>query len=256
MRRDVLQLREFYAQPLGRAVRSLLSRKVTEAWGDVGGLDVLGLGYATPFLDGIGAARRVVAAMPHAQGVESWPAQGLNRALLSDEACLPFPNALFDRVLVIHGLEESEDASAVLSEIGRVMSASGRVILIAAGRGGLWSHAERTPFGHGRPFTRRQLEQLVREADLEPVAWSQAIYMPPWSPLVGWAEGFEQIGSRVWPGSAGLVLLEAVKRTFAVRAKPARARISNPLPGIFAPAPGPAPAGTVVPAVLPSPARV
>jgi SAM-dependent methyltransferase len=243
MRRDVLQLREFYATPLGRAVRELLSRKVAEVWGDAAGVDVLGLGYASPFLDGFDGARRVLAAMPAQQGVEAWPASGpatgRNRACLVDDLALPFPTALFDRVLVAHALEESEDVAALLREVGRVMSASGRVIIVAAGRGGLWSHAEHTPFGYGQPFTRRQLEQLVREADLEPVAWSQALYVPPWSPLAGWAVGFEQFGSKIWPGAAGLVLMEAVKRTFAVKARPVRARIASPLPGVFAPAPAP-----------------
>ncbi len=240
MRRDVLELREFYAQPLGLAARELLTRKVAEVWGDAAGLDVLGLGYGTPFLDRFSAARRVVAAMPMAQGVEAWPQGGRNRACLVDDYSLPFPNALFDRVLIAHALEESEDAGALLREAGRVLAASGRVIVVAAARAGLWSHAEKTPFGHGRPFTRRQLEVLVREADLEPVAWSQALYVPPWAPLAGWAEGFEQLGSRVWPGSAGLILLEAVKRTYAVKARPMRARLASPIPGVFAPAPAPA----------------
>jgi SAM-dependent methyltransferase len=243
MRRDVLELREFYAQPLGRAVRELLTRKIAEVWGDAAGLDVMGLGYATPFLDRFAAARRVVAAMPEAQGVETWPAAARNRACLVEDTALPFQNALFDRVLIAHGLEESDQPGALLNEAARVLAPSGRIIMVAAGRGGLWSHAERTPFGHGRPFTRRQLEALVREADLEPVAWSQAIYVPPWTPLAGWAEGFEQVGSRVWPGFAGLVLLEAVKRTFAPKARPVRAKLVNPLPGVLAPAPAPAPAG-------------
>jgi SAM-dependent methyltransferase len=238
MRRDVLELREFYATPLGRAVRDMLSRKIGEVWGDAAGLDVMGLGYATPFLERFAAARRVVAAMPAAQGVEAWPAGDRNRACLVEDQALPFQNALFDRVLIAHGLEESDQAGALLREVGRVLAPSGRVIVVAAARGGLWAHAERTPFGHGRPFTRRQLEQLVREADLEPVAWSQALYVPPWTPLSGWAVGFEQVGSRIWPGAAGLVLLEAIKRTFApVKARPARARIASPLPGVFAPAP-------------------
>ena len=47
MRRDVLQLRQFYATPLGRAARTMVRRKVEEAWGDGHGLDILGLGYAT-----------------------------------------------------------------------------------------------------------------------------------------------------------------------------------------------------------------
>jgi SAM-dependent methyltransferase len=245
MRRDVLELREFYAQPLGRAARELLGRKVGEVWGDAAGMDVLGLGYATPFMDRFAAARRAVAAMPAAQGVETWPARGRNKAALVDEFSLPFPNSLFDRVLIVHGLEESDDPGAFLRETGRVLAASGRVIIVAASRNGLWSHAEKTPFGHGRPFTRRQLEQLVREADLEPVAWSQALYVPPWANFASWAEGFEQIASRVWPGSAGLILLEAVKTTYAVKARPVRVRLASPIPGVFSPAPAPAPVGRV-----------
>ena len=115
MRQDVLDLREFYATPLGRAAREMVSRKVTEAWGDARGLDLLALGYATPFLDGLGAeARRAVAAMPAAQGVEVWPAGERNRACLAEESALPFPNALFDRVLAVHALEESDNPLALL----------------------------------------------------------------------------------------------------------------------------------------------
>lgn len=46
MRRDVLELREFYATPLGRAAREMVGRKVLETWDDAQGLDLLGLGYA------------------------------------------------------------------------------------------------------------------------------------------------------------------------------------------------------------------
>jgi hypothetical protein len=39
MRRDVLELRQFYATPLGRAAREMIGRKLDEAWGDAHGLD-------------------------------------------------------------------------------------------------------------------------------------------------------------------------------------------------------------------------
>ena len=224
MRRDVLQLRRFYATPLGRAAREMITRKVEEAWRDVHGLDVLGLGYATPFLDGLTHSRRVIAAMPAGQGVETWPAGSRNLACLVDEQALALPNAMFDRILVAHGLEESDDPSAVLREVWRVLAPSGRVIIVAASRLGLWSDAEQTPFGHGRPYTRGQLEALVREAELEPLAWSRALYAPPLAWTARWAEGFEQIGSRLWPQFSGILLLEAVKQTYAVKPKPLAAR--------------------------------
>ena len=235
MRRDVLELRRFYATPLGGAAREMIGRKVQEAWRDVHGMDVLGLGYATPFLDGLRHTRRTVAVMPAGQGVEAWPGAGRNLACLMDETALGFPNALFDRILVVHGLEEADDPLALLREVWRVLAPSGRVIIAAASRLGLWSDAERTPFGHGRPFTRGQLEALVREAELEPLAWSRALYAPPLAWTAGWAEGFEQVGSRLWPQFSGMILLEAVKQTFAVkpRVNPALLRRR---PGVLKPA--------------------
>ena len=242
MRRDVLELRQFYATPLGRSAREMVSRKVLETWGDARDLDVLGLGYATPVLSAIApAARRVVAVMPAQQGVELWPAEGANLACLSAEDALPFQNAFFDRILAVHALEESPDPVALLREVWRVLSPTGRVVVVTAARNGLWANAEKTPFGHGRPYTRSQLADLLREAELEPTGWTRALYVPPVSWLAGWAEGFEQAGSRLWPGFAGLVLTEAVKESFAIKARPARARAVvarpalSPLPASRAP---------------------
>lgn len=245
MRRDVVELRRFYAGPLGHAVREMVGRKVDEAWGQGSGLDILALGYATPFLDGLSRARRVVAAMPASQGVEVWPRPlsrdgAGNLACLADEETLPFPNAMFDRVLVVHGLEEADDPLSFLREVWRVLAPSGRVILTASARSGLWANAEGTPFGSGRPFTRRQLEQLAREAELEPLAWSRALYVPPVAGLSRYAEGFEQVGARLWPRFAGLILLEAVKQTFAVKPKGLRAPARVFAPGALKPARNPA----------------
>lgn len=237
MRRDVLELRAFYATPLGRAAREAVSRKLSEAWETARGLDVLGLGYATPYLDGFSDARRAVAAMPAAQGVELWPTREPNRVTLAEEGALPFPNALFDRLLVIHALEESENPAGLLTEARRVLAPSGRLIAAVASRHGLWSRADATPFGHGRPFTRTQLEAAVREAGLEPTAWSRALYAPPHEVFAPWADSLEQLGSRLAAPLSGLILLEAVKQTYAVRPRgvkaPARARvapIAQPVP--------------------------
>lgn len=226
MRRDVLELRDFYASPLGAAVRRVLSAKLYEAWGDAAGLDVLGLGYATPWLEDVRAtARRAVAAMPASQGVEVWPGEGRPLSALAEETALPFMNAIFDRVLIVHGLEEAEDPTRLLAEAWRVLAPNGRVIVAAANRRGMWSRAEHTPFGQGRPYTRRQLERLLREAELEPFAWSRALYVPPWDAFARWGDAFEQAGPKLWPPFSGLILLEAVKRTFAVKPQRVRERV-------------------------------
>lgn len=229
MRRDVLELRSFYGTPLGAAARAMVARKLEEAWGDAHGLDVLGLGYATPYLESFRErARRTVAGMPGGQGVEVWPARAPNLACLTEEARLPFTNALFDRVLAIHALEEADDPTAYLTEVRRVLAPSGRLIVAVAARHGLWSRAESTPFAYGRPFTRRQLEEAVVAAGLEPAAWSRALYAPPHALFAPHAEALEQMGSRLWTPMSGLILLEAVKQTYAVKPRGARARVAIP----------------------------
>src|SRR5262245_54405628 len=179
MRRDVLELRQFYASALGRAARAMVSRKVVDAWGDAALLDVLALGHATPFVDVMApVARRVVAAMPAQQGVEVWPAGSRNLATLACEDTLPFANALFDRILLVHAIEEAPDAAALLREVWRVLAPSGRVIVAVASRNGPWANFEKTPFGHGRPYSRGQLAELLRDTELEPSGWTRALYLP------------------------------------------------------------------------------
>lgn len=244
MRRDVSEIRAFYASPLGQTAVRLIGAKLKDAWGSVAALDVLGVGYAAPWLDSMGDARRAVCAMPWGQGAESWPAPGRCRAALVHDDALPFPTGLFDRILAVHALEEAADPLALTRELGRVLAPSGRLILAVAARGGLWARAEATPFGHGRPYTRGQVERLAREADLEPLAWSQALYGPPWPGLVGWAEGLERWGGRLTPGAGGVVLLEAVKSGLVLRPVGAAAEPARLEPALAAQPAGLAPAGS------------
>lgn len=241
MRRDVYALRDFYASPLGAAARGLIVGKLAEAWGDAHDLDLLGLGYATPFLESFRAsARRVVAGMPGAQGAEPWPLGQRNSVALAPEAQLPFLNALFDRVLLAHALEESESPLDLLREAHRVAAPSGRIVVMAAGRGGLWARAEHTPFGYGRPFTRRQLDELLREAELEPVAWTRTLYVPPSQLLARWPDPWEQMGGLMLQPFAGVILIEAVKRTFAPTGRAPVTVRARPVPRGGRPAPVPA----------------
>ncbi|MFA4938941.1 methyltransferase domain-containing protein [Brevundimonas sp.] len=239
MRRSIDELRTFYGEPTGALARRLVARRLDDAWGEAADCDVLGIGYATPWLDAFVGARRVVAAMPGGQGVEHWPSVGRNRTLLVDDRRLPFPAGSFDRILLVHALEEADDPAALLLEAVRALAPTGRIILAAAARGGLWARADNTPFGHGRPFTRRQLEGLVRDVGLEPMAWSQTLYAPPWAPMLALADGFEQVGRHVFPGAAGLILLEASRQNYA------RIRPSGHAQRVAAPALTPQPAASL-----------
>jgi SAM-dependent methyltransferase len=222
MRVDVLALQRFYASPLGEAVKRAASRRLSALWPNVSELDVLALGYPVPYLGGVRrTARRAVAMMPAAQGAEPWPADGPVLTTLAEDTRLPFMDAIFDRVLLVHALEEALAPHAMLREIWRVMAPEGRLVVIAANRWSLWAQSGATPFGHGRPYSRTQLAALLTDSMFEPVVSARALYAPPitWTPIVRAADAFERVGEIVWPAQGGLVLMEAVKRLYASTAR-------------------------------------
>lgn len=219
MRQDAVILERFYASPLGRAAARILSGKLTDLWGDAKGQTMLGLGYAIPVLEAFSEGPRcVMAAVPFEHGPVSWAGQGRgNAAVAVGDPRLPFPDGLFDRVIVLHGLEEAGEPRAYLREIWRVTAPEGRVVLAAANRAGLWSRATQTPFGQGRPWTRSQLSNLLSGGLFQVTASSSALYMPPVNQgfVASAAEGWEVIGRAFTPGLGGVVLIEAVKRLYA-----------------------------------------
>jgi SAM-dependent methyltransferase len=229
VRRDVLELDRFYRTRQGRAAHHMIARRLQPIWTDVRGLDVLGIGFANPYLDvWQGSARRCVSLMPAAQGAIVPGPDGVPTAL-GDEMHLPFQEALFDRVLLVHALEETESLPALLREVWRVMAPEGRLMIVSPSRAGIWALVDSTPFGHGRPFSRGQLARLLDDALLVPTAWSRALYAPPW----GWsthrriANLWEEVGEYAWPALGGLIMVEAVKHNAAVTPGLRTARVSR-----------------------------
>ncbi len=218
---DAVDLRDFYAASLGRVARRMIGRRIRQLWPDVRGTSILGLGYAAPFLGVFrGEAERVVALMPAAQGVLHWPSDAPGLTALVDEAALPLADQSIDRALLVHALECGEQTQPMMRELWRVLADGGRLIVVVPNRRGLWARFERTPFGHGRPFTPHQLSRLLRDALFAPYQSATALYVPPIRSrmLLSSAGAWEEIGQRWFPSFAGVVLFEASKQIFAGRA--------------------------------------
>ncbi len=216
MHLDVHQLRDFYYRSqLGRAAQKGVRDRVVERWGDVSGLNVAGYGFAVPILRPfLGVAERVIGLMPAPQGVMHWPAEGANHSVLCDEARWPLANDSIDRLVVMHGLETCEMPLALLDEMHRVLSPQGRALVVVPSRGGMWARSDLTPFGFGRPYSRGQIERLMREADFVCSAHTSALFFPP-SPRRFWlrsARALERAGGRLGPDRLGGVLMVEIMR--------------------------------------------
>jgi SAM-dependent methyltransferase len=234
MSADVVDLRDFYASPLGDAARRLISRQIGEMWPDATGQRVLGLGYATPYLRlWRGQAERVIAMMPATQGVLAWPAGAPNLVGLVDGAELPLPDLSIDRVLLVHALEHAEQLRPFLREIWRVMAGGGRLLIVAPNRRGLWARFDRTPFGHGLPYTAGQLSRVLRDHLFTPLETRAALFSPPFASKL-WrrsSAAWEALGEGWLDRFAGVVLTEAGKQLYAptvVRVPERRREVTAP----------------------------
>lgn len=231
---DVIDLNAFYRSRLGATARRLIQRRIRDLWPDVHNLSVVGIGYATPYLKIFrGEAERVLAVMPAYQGVTPWPRQEKSLVSLSEETQLPFGDLSVDRILVVHMLENTERLRDTLQEAWRVLNGVGKIIVVVPARRGFWSRNERTPFGHGKPFSHGQLTRLLRDTNFDPGDAVRALYIPPvrrqaW---LHFADPVERFGSRMFSRFGGVHIVEATKQVYSASpAKPIRRRVLISLP--------------------------
>jgi len=215
---DVVDLNEFYHSSLGLVAQRMIRRQIRRLWPDLRGSRVLGLGYAIPYLTAYrGEAERVVAAMPAQQGVMHWPPGEPGLVALVDEAELPFDDLSIDRVLMVHAVEHGEHLRGMMREAWRVLSEGGRLLIVVPNRRGIWARLERTPFGHGQPYTSRQVRRLLQDNLFSPVDSARALYVPPshLRLLLSSSPAFERLGDRFFQRFSGVLLVEAIKQIYA-----------------------------------------
>ncbi len=238
MHTDIVDLREFYQSALGQIARRAIRRRLRELWPSGAGQRMVGIGYAVPYLRPyLSEAERVIALMPAGQGVTYWPADGPGLTALTCETELPLADLSVDRVLLIHGLEGSEQVRPMLRDIWRVLAGGGRLLVVVPNRRGLWARADSTPFGQGHPYSVSQVKQVLRDTLFFPERSACALFTPPVRSRLSmaWAPAWEEIGSRWFRAIAGVTMIEASKQLFAGVARraeqPVTRRLILPVPG-------------------------
>ena len=211
---EVHGLPGFYATPAGRVAARLLRARLAAIWPAAKGERVLGIGWTSPYM-GLwreGAERCIALVPAHLGDAPRGPG-----AVWADEVRLPFADRTFDRVVMVHGLEASEDVRRAMREIWRVLAEDGRLLVVAPNRRGMWAHLEHTPFGHGRPYSSGQLSRLLTRHLFEVERRDTALFIPPfgWRPLLRGARVWEAVGRTLAPRFAGVAIVEARKSVWA-----------------------------------------
>jgi SAM-dependent methyltransferase len=221
---DVATAADFYATRQGVVTARLLRERLAALWPDLSGQALLGLGYAAPYLRlWREQAGRCIALTPAQAGAARWPTGLANLSCTAEEDALPFPDLSFDRILLVHGLEAAENARRLLREVWRILKDDGALLVVAPNRRSPWAYMERTPFGHGQPYSPRQVGGVLAAALFRIERRDTALYMPPFSRrlLLRSASLWERSGRWLAPQFAGVTISEAVKDCYAAVPAPA-----------------------------------
>lgn len=248
MHLDVLDLRNFYYRSaLGRGAQKVVREELLAIWPEAKGQTVAGFGFAVPLLRPyLKDARRVIGLMPGPQGVMPWPAGEKNVAVLCEDTLWPLQTGAVDKLVVLHGLETSENPTALLDECWRVLGPGGRAVFVVPNRSGMWSRSDNTPFGYGRPYSLRQLEAQLRKHQFVTERTLSALYQLPshrkiWRNMAGF---IENVGHKMPIIRGGGILMIEVSKQMAAPVGPGlRDAVKRPLKafeGMGQPVPAPA----------------
>lgn len=216
----------FYHTRLGGMISALLRRDLSTLWPDMAGLSVLGVGHAAPCFEIWQQKNNCISLSLPENPTTNWPKNRPNLACVAETESLPFADLSFDRVVMIHGLEQAENARRTLREVWRVLKDDGKLIVVTPNRRGFWAYAETTPFGHGQPYSERQLARLLNSLFFKVETQKTALYAPPlhqpFMLRLFWLA--EHYGPFIAPHFAGLVIAEASKTLYGLT--PAKKRRS------------------------------
>ncbi len=214
-------LAQFYASPQGAVVARLLRQRMWKIWPDLRGQSLLGIGYTLPYLRGplaFGMVERCAQFSPSQIGPATFPVAAAGLSCVGEEERLPFPDLSFDRIMLIHGLEVSENARRLLREVWRVLKDDGRLLVVAPNRRGMWAHVDSTPFGQGQPYSPGQINRLLQAGFFRIEHRDTALYMPPsrLRMVLRSAHFCERSGRFLAPHLAGVTITEASKDLYNV----------------------------------------
>ena len=225
---DVKRLIGFYKSPLGKLSRALVREEIIRLAGSLDQRRVLGLGFATPYLRfALEKAERVLAFMPARQGSSAWPREGPSHTVLCDPLEMPLTDSAVDIIVAVHAFEHIADAEELMRELWRVAAPNAKLIVVVPRRRGLWAALDNTPFGDGNPFSRPQVERLLRAHSFVPETWREALYLLPTNHplLIKSARFFERFLRLFGPMFAGVIVVSARKELFP--AVPRRKRLER-----------------------------
>lgn len=222
---DVADIDAYYRTAEGHLVARILSDELAATssnWSnkDEGQrADCLAVGYVFSLLS---SENLPPVLMPAEYGALSWQTNSGVPVACIDSTIWPIASDLTRAILMVHALEHVKDHQGLLNEAARVLAGSGELILIVSHRRGLWARTEKTPFGQGTPFSRRQIIKLLETAGFEILSVKHCLFIPPSAMRLPAHLGIRlnQAGRFVMGVFGGALIIKATKNLYSARYQP------------------------------------
>jgi SAM-dependent methyltransferase len=213
---EIIDLLYFYRSPLGRLTHNLILKKLYELW-DYPVTHLTGIGYCDSFLDMYQAQGTyclgltpIFMGLYVRSGAENYP------TVLIDETSLPLRHESQKNILCTHILEHTSYPEVFLNDVFRCLKPEGEVIFIVANRHSTWARNDNTPFGSGRPYSKKQLTLLLEQAGFIIIDCKASLFFSPNTPLTVpyYAQFLEKIGSVFFGRYCGIHIIRCLKRIY------------------------------------------
>lgn len=212
---------DFYRTPMGKVVRQLLSRRLQsvlpvqptsshDSW------LTAGIGYARPYMNLLSrSSGHQIMLQLSGYTMRSWPKGKASKLAEVDETNLPLLPSMLDHVLMVHGLEATNRPDDLLDETWRLLKGGGKFTLVVPYRRGIWASQEHTPFGHGQPFSQRQLRDILALHGFSVHRISSALILPPVTSAI--YTRLAPIVERLPHAFGGVLVVAAEKQVYSAR---------------------------------------
>ncbi len=216
MSHEILDLLYFYRSPIGQVTLKIILKKIAYLW-DTPPNQLTGIGYCDPFLDIYHTqGTDCLTLSPSFTGLYARSGTETYPTALIHETCLPLLPDSQKYILCCHILEHTSYPEQFLTEIFNALKPEGEVIFIVANRHGAWARNDNTPFGSGRPYSRKQLTKLLQAVGFIITDYKPALFISPTMSVIShyYSNFIETIGGIFLPRYSGVHIIRALKRIY------------------------------------------
>ena len=220
MYNNINKLEIFYSSLLGRHCKILINNQLNNFLPNTKGMNILGIGYTFPFIKKLRSESKSLFIFSTNDVINYNLTSIKNKfSCIIDEKKIPISDLHFDRIIICHSLEFIANIENFLQEVWRILNGEGKIIILIPNRLGFWARDEKNPFGHGQPFSKSQIINLLNQNKFEITKIKFSLYIPPnYNDLIlKYAKNNDIFFSKWFFGFGGVLIVEAKKQIYGLQ---------------------------------------